>query len=123
MAFLYLNPKVLHSKAWANKTIDSFKIALERPAIGCVIKEDNPCLILKAKYVDPSIQYLNRFMNGQKTPERESLRQMYINYLQAQILAAEALGLTEVASDLYLILQYIVSDPSELDMERVSKYF
>lgn len=120
LAFLYLNPKSSPGKAWANKTIDSFKIALERPAIGCVIKEDNPCLILKAKYVDPSIQYLNRFMNGQKTPERESLRQMYINYLQAQILAAEALGLTEVASDLYLILQYIVSDPSELDMERVS---
>ena len=120
IAFLYLNPNSSPGKAWANKTIDSFKIALELPAVGCVVKQDNPCLIYKAKYEDPSIVYLNRFMNGQRTPERESLRQMYINYLQAQILAAEALGLTEVASDLYLILQYIVSDPSQLDMERVS---
>ena len=45
---------------------------------------------------------------------------MYVNYLQAQILAAEALGLIEVASDLKLLLDYIVSDPSQLDMERVS---
>ena len=120
IAFLYLNPNSSPGKAWANKTIDSFKIALELPAVGCVVKQDNPCLIYRAKYEDPSIKYLNRFMNGQRTPERESLRQMYINYLQAQILAAEALGLTEVASDLYLILEYIVSDPSQLDMERVS---
>ena len=120
IAFLYLNPNSSPGKAWANKSIESFKIALELPAVGCVVKQDNPCLIYRAKYEDPSIKYLNRFMNGQRTPERESLRQMYINYLQAQILAAEALGLTEVASDLYLILEYIVSDPSQLDMERVS---
>ena len=120
LAFLYLNPKSKPGKAWAGKTIESFKIALERPANGCVVKQDNPCLILKSKYVDPSIKYLNQFMNGPRTPERESLRQMYINYLQAQILAAEALGLVEVASDLLLILEYVVSDPSELDMERVS---
>ena len=35
-------------------------------------------------------------------------------------LAAEALGLVEVASDLKLLLDYIVSDPAQLDMERVS---
>ena len=58
-------------------------------------------------------------MNGPRTPERESLRQMYINYLKAQILAAEALGLIEVASDLKLLLDYIVSDPSQLDTERL----
>ena len=60
------------------------------------------------------------YMNGEKTAERESLRQMYINYVQAQILAAEALGLVEVASDLQLLLDYIVSDPAQLDMDRVS---
>ena len=120
LAFLYLNPKSSPGVAWAEKTIDSFKIAIERPANGCTINQDNPCLILKAKYVDPSIKYLNQFMNGPKTAERESLRQMYINYLQAQILAAEALGLVEVVSDLKLILDYIVSDSSQLDMERVS---
>ena len=120
LAFLYLNPNSSPGKAWAGKTIESFKIALERPAVGCVIKQDNPCLIYKAEYVDPSLVYLDRFMNGQRTPERESLRMMYVNYLQAQILAAEALGLVEVASDLKLLLDYIVSDPSQLDMERVS---
>lgn len=120
LAFLYLNPNSSPGKAWANKTIESFKIALERPAVGCVIKQDNPCLIYKAEYNDPSLIYLDRFMNGPRTPERESLRQMYVNYLQAQILAAEALGLIEVASDLKLLLDYIVSDPSQLDMERVS---
>ena len=120
LAFLYLNPNSSPGKAWANKTIESFKIALERPAVGCVIKQDNPCLIYKAGYNDPSLIYLDRFMNGPRTPERESLRQMYVNYLQAQILAAEALGLIEVASDLKLLLDYIVSDPSQLDMERVS---
>ena len=120
LAFLYLNPNSSPGKAWANKTIESFKIALERPAVGCVIKQDNPCLIYKAEYNDPSLIYLERFMNGPRTPERESLRQMYVNYLQAQILAAEALGLIEVASDLKLLLDYIVSDPSQLDMERVS---
>ena len=65
------------------------------------------------------------FMNGQRTPEREALRQMYINYVKAQILAAEALGLTEVASDLKLLLDYIISDPAELDtgdmIVRISK--
>jgi len=120
LAFLYLNPNSSPGKAWAGKTIESFKIALERPAVGCVIKQDNPCLIYKAEYIDPSLVYLDRFMNGQRTPERESLRMMYVNYLQAQILAAEALGLVEVASDLKLLLDYIVSDPSQLDMERVS---
>ena len=120
LAFLYLNPNSSPGKAWANKTIESFKIALERPAVGCVIKQDNPCLIYKAEYNDPSLIYLERFMNGPRTPERESLRKMYVNYLQAQILAAEALGLIEVASDLKLLLDYIVSDPSQLDMERVS---
>ena len=45
---------------------------------------------------------------------------MYTNYIQAQILAAEALGLVDVASDLKLLLEYIVSDPAQLDMERVS---
>ena len=111
---------LLMNSIFNNLNIDSFKIAIERPANGCTINEDNPCLILKAKYVDPSIKYLNQFMNGPKTAERESLRQMYINYLQAQILAAEALGLIEVVSDLKLILDYIVSDSSQLDMERVS---
>ena len=120
LAFLYLNPNSSPGKAWAGKTIESFKIALERPAVGCVVKQDNPCLIYKAEYVDPSLIYLDRFMNGPRSPERESLRQMYVNYLQAQILAAEALGLIEVASDLKLLLDYIVSDPSQLDMERVS---
>ena len=120
LAFLYLNPNSSPGKAWAGKTIESFKIALERPAVGCVIKQDNPCLIYKAEYIDPSLVYLDRFMNGQRTPERESLRMMYVNYLQAQILAAEALGLIEIASDLKLLLDYIVSDPSQLDMERVS---
>ena len=119
LAFLYLNPNSSPGKAWAGKTIESFKIALERPAVGCVIKQDNPCLIYKAEYVDPSLVYLDRFMNGPRTPERESLRQMYINYLKAQILAAEALGLIEVASDLKLLLDYIVSDPSQLDTERL----
>jgi len=120
LAFLYLNPNSSPGKAWANKTIESFKIALERPAIGCKIKQDNPCLIYKSKYVDPSIQHLNRFMNGPNSPEKESLKKMYVNYLKAQILAAEALGLVEVATDLKLLLDYIVSDPSQLDMERVS---
>ena len=121
LGFLYINPKSQIGNDFANKTIGSFKISLERPNNkGCVITEDNPCLIVKAKYVDPSIEYLNKFMNGPKTPERESLRQMYINYVQAQILAAEALGLVEVASDLKLLLDYIVSDPAQLDMERVS---
>jgi hypothetical protein len=45
---------------------------------------------------------------------------MYTNYIQAQILAAEALGLVDVASDLKLLLEYIVSDPAQLDMERVT---
>ena len=120
LAFLYLNPKSSPGKAWANKTIESFKIALERPAVGCVIKQDNPCLIYKSKYVDPSIQHLNRFMNGPNSAEKDSLKKMYVNYLKAQILAAEALGLVEVASDLKLLLDYIVSDPSQYDMERVS---
>ena len=121
LAFLYLNPKSFIGKAFANKTIDSFKIALERPNDkGCVVNEDNPCMIVKSKYVDPSIQYLNMYMNGPRTPERESLRNMYTNYIQAQILAAEALGLVDVASDLKLLLEYIVSDPAQLDMERVS---
>ena len=121
LAFLYLNPNSFLGNAFANKTIDSFKISLERPNTkGCVITEDNPCIIIKSRYVDPSIQYLNMYMNGEKTAERESLRQMYINYVQAQILAAEALGLVEVASDLQLLLDYIVSDPAQLDMERVS---
>ena len=119
-AFVYINPKSKIGNAWANKTIDSFKLALERPGNGCIVQENNPCLIFKAKYVDPSIKYLNRFMNGERTPEREALRQMYINYVKAQILAAEALGLTEVASDLKLLLDYIVSDPAELDMEQVT---
>ena len=121
LAFLYLNPKGSLGKAFANKTIESFKISLERPnEKGCVISQDNPCMIVKAKYVDPSIQYLNMYMNGPRTPERESLRNMYTNYIQAQILAAEALGLVEVASDLRLLLEYIVSDPAQLDMERVT---
>jgi len=121
LAFLYLNPKSFLGKAFASKTIDSFKISLERPnEKGCVVNEDNPCMIVKAKYVDPSIQYLNMYMNGPRTPERESLRNMYTNYIQAQILAAEALGLVDVASDLKLLLEYIVSDPAQLDMERVS---
>ena len=85
LAFLYLNPNSSPGKAWAKKTIESFKIALERPAKGCVVKQDNPCLIYKAEYVDPSLVYLDRFMNGPRTPERESLRLMYVNYLQAQI--------------------------------------
>ena len=42
---------------------------------------------------------------------------MYTNYLKAQILAAEALGLIDVASDLKLLLEYIVSDPAQLDMK------
>ena len=121
LAFLYLNPKGFLGKAFANKTIDSFKISIERPNDkGCVISEDNPCMIVKAKYVDPSIQYLNMYMNGPRTPERESLRNMYTNYIQAQILAAEALGLVNVATDLKLLLEYIVSDPAQLDMERVT---
>lgn len=121
LAFLYLNPKSFVGNAFANKTIDSFKIALERPNDkGCVVTADNPCMIVKAKYVDPSIQYLNMYMNGPKTPERESLKNMYTNYIQAQILAAEALGLVDVASDLKLLLEYIVSDPAQLDMERVT---
>jgi hypothetical protein len=125
IAFLYLNPKSTIAKEWAKKSIGSFKLAIERPGNGCIVQENNPCLIFKAKYVDPSIKYLDMFMNGKRTPERESLRQMYINYVQAQILAAEALGLTEVASDLKLLLDYIVSDPAELDTEdmivRISK--
>jgi len=121
LAFLYLNPKGYLGKAFANKTIESFKISIERPNDkGCVITEDNPCMIVKAKYVDPSIQYLNMYMNGPRTAERESLRNMYTNYIQAQILAAEALGLVDVASDLKLLLEYIVSDPAQLDMERVT---
>ena len=58
-------------------------------------------------------------MNG---PEhlKESPQNMYKNYIQAQRLAAEALGLVDVASDLKLLLEYIVSDPAQLDMERVS---
>ena len=93
LAFLYLNPKGSLGTAFANKTIESFKISIERPNDkGCVISEDNPCMIVKAKYVDPSIQYLNMYMNGPRTPERESLRNMYTNYIQAQILAAEALA-------------------------------
>ena len=121
LAFLYLNPKGSLGKAFANKTIESFKISIERPNDkGCVITEDNPCMIVKAKYVDPSIKYLNMYMNGPRTPERESLRNMYTNYIQAQILAAEALGLVDVASDLKLLLEYIVSDPAQLDMERVT---
>jgi len=125
IAFLYLNPKSTIGKEWAKKSIESFKLALERPGVGCVVNEDNPCLIVKSKYVDPSIKYLDMFMNGQRTPEREALRQMYINYVKAQILAAEALGLTEVASDLKLLLDYIISDPAELDtgdmIVRISK--
>ncbi|MDC0226809.1 hypothetical protein OAK12_01710 [Alphaproteobacteria bacterium] len=121
LAFMYLNPKGSLGKAFANKTIESFKISIERPNDkGCVISEYNPCMIVKAKYVDPSIQYLNMYMNGPRTPERESLRNMYTNYIQAQILAAEALGLVDVASDLKLLLEYIVSDPAQLDMERVT---
>ena len=124
-AFVYINPKSKIGNAWANKTIDSFKLALERPGNGCKVQENNPCLIFKAKYIDPSIKYLDMFMNGKRTPERESLRQMYINYIQAQILAAEALGLTEVASDLKLLLDYIVSDPININTEdmvvRISK--
>ena len=120
IAFLYLNPKSTIAKEWAKKSIESFKLAIERPGNGCIVQENNPCLIFKAKYVDPSIKYLNIFMNGKRTPEREALRQMYINYIKAQILAAEALGLTEVASDLKLLLDYIVSDPAELDMEQVT---
>jgi hypothetical protein len=45
---------------------------------------------------------------------------MYLNYIKAQILAADALGLTPVASDLKLLFDYIVSDPTELDMEQVT---
>ena len=92
IAFLYLNPKSTIAKEWAKKSIESFKLAIERPGNGCIVQENNPCLIFKAKYVDPSIKYLNIFMNGKRTPEREALRQMYINYVKAQILAAEALG-------------------------------
>ena len=121
LAFLYLNPKGSLGKAFANKTIESFKISIERPNDrGCVITQDNPCMIVKAKYVDPSIKYLNMYMNGPRTPERDSLRDMYTNYIQAQILAAEALGLVDVASDLKILLEYIVSDPAQLDMERVT---
>ena len=120
VAFLYLNPKSTIAKEWANKSIESFKLSIERPGRGCIVQKNNPCLIFKAKYVDPSIKYLNIFMNGERTVERESLRKMYINYVKAQILAAEALGLTEVASDLKLLLDYIVSDPAELDMEQVT---
>ena len=120
VAFLYLNPKSTIAKEWASKSIESFKLSIQYPGNGCIVQEDNPCLIFKAKYVDPSIKYLNKFMNGERTPERESLRNMYINYLKAQILAVEALGLTEVASDLKLLLDYIVSDPAELDMEQVT---
>ena len=120
IAFLYLNPKSTIAKEWAKKSIESFKLAIERPGNGCIVQENNPCLIFKAKYVDPSIKYLNIFMNGKRTPEREALRQMYLNFVKAQILAAEALGLTEVASDLKLLLDYIVSDPAELDMEQVT---
>jgi hypothetical protein len=120
IAFLYLNPKSTIAKEWVKKSIESFKLAIERPGNGCIVQENNPCLIFKAKYADPSIKYLNIFMNGNRTPEREALRQMYINYVKAQILAAEALGLTEVASDLKLLLDYIVSDPAELDMEQVT---
>ena len=121
LAFLYLNPNSSLGKAFANKTIESFKISIERPNDkGCVITQDNPCMIVKAKYVDPSIKYLNMYMNGPRTPERDSLRDMYTNYIQAQILAAEALGLVDVASDLKILLEYIVSDPAQLDMERVT---
>jgi hypothetical protein len=120
-AFLYFNPKSKIGNAWANKTLDSFKMSIQFPdKKGCKVSQDNPCLIFKAKYIDPSIKYLNRFMNGPRTPERESLRQMYINYVKAEILAAEALGLVDVASDLKLILDYIISDPAQLDMEKVT---
>ena len=120
-AFLYFNPKSKIGNAWANKTLDSFKMSIQFPdKKGCKVSQENPCMIFKAKYVDPSIKYLNRFMNGPRTPERESLRQMYINYLKAEILAAEALGLVDVASDLILILDYIISDPAQLDMEKVT---
>jgi len=120
IAFLFLNPKSKIGKDWAKKSIESYALAIERPAKACIRSADNPCIIFKAKYVDPSIQYLNMFMNGEKTLEREALRKMYINYVQAQILAAEALGLIEVASDLKLLLDYIVTDSGELDMEQVS---
>ena len=120
IAFLFLNPKSKIGNDWAKKSTESFALAIERPGKACIRSEDNPCIIIKAKYVDPSIQYLNMFMNGEKTLEREALRKMYINYVQAQILAAEALGLIEVASDLKLLLDYIVTDSGELDMEQVS---
>ena len=112
LAFLYLNPKGSLGKAFANKTIESFKISIERPNDkGCVISEDNPCMIVKAKYVDPSIQYLNMYMNGPRTAERESLRNMYTNYIQAQILAAEALTIMEKSSITALIVEDQLQHP------------
>ena len=106
VAFLYLNPKSTIAKEWAKKSIESFKLGIERPGNGCKVQQDNPCSIYKAHYEDPSVKYLQMFMEGPRTPERDSLRSMYNNLFVSQKLAAEALGLKEVAKKAQLMIEY-----------------
>ena len=59
------------------------------------------------------------FMDGPRTPEREQLRKMYFNLFEAQKLAAEALGLPELAREAELGLQYLAVDSTNTDMGAV----
>ena len=120
VAFLYLNPKSTIAKEWAKKSIESFKLGIERPGNGCKVQQDNPCSIYKAHYEDPSVKYLQMFMEGPRTPERDSLRSMYNNLFVAQKLAAEALGLKEVAKKAQLMIEYSNLESTNLDMARVT---